>query len=73
MDNREKLTAIITTYNEAPNVAECIDSVKWADEVIVVDSFSDDGTVEIARSAGVRLLQLEAVRRTVRAGRNIAI
>jgi glycosyltransferase involved in cell wall biosynthesis len=55
----EKITAIIPTFNEEHNIAAAIDSVSWADEVIVVDSFSRDKTVDIAKEKGVRLLQRE--------------
>ena len=55
----KKITAIIPTFNEQHNIAGAIDSVSWADEIIVVDSFSTDQTVEIAKSKGVRLLQRE--------------
>ncbi|MBN1261430.1 MAG: glycosyltransferase family 2 protein [Anaerolineae bacterium] len=51
------LTAIILTLNEAHHVADCIDSVRWADSVLVVDSFSTDETVTLARAAGARLVQ----------------
>ena len=51
-----KLSVIIPTRNEAHNIAECIASVAWADEVLVVDDFSDDGTAEIAAGAGARVL-----------------
>lgn len=43
-----KVTAIIPTYNEEKNIEAAIQSVLWADEVIVVDSFSTDKTLEIA-------------------------
>jgi len=43
------ISAIITTYNEADNIAEAIESLSFCDEVIVVDSFSDDKTVAIAK------------------------
>lgn len=47
------LSVVIISYNEAQNIGRCIDSVRRvADEVILVDSFSDDGTVEIAESRG---------------------
>lgn len=55
----KKITAIIPTYNEADNIEAAIDSVSWADEVIVVDSFSNDNTVELAKAKGVRILQRE--------------
>jgi glycosyltransferase involved in cell wall biosynthesis len=43
------LSVIIITKNEALNIRACIDSVKWADEIIVVDSGSTDDTVAICR------------------------
>lgn len=46
---RRPLSVIITTFNEEVNVAECIESVQFADEILLVDSFSTDRTVEIAR------------------------
>jgi len=58
---RQQVTAIVPTYNEESNIRECLESVKWADEVIVVDSFSTDSTVEICRGYGVRLVQHEYV------------
>jgi glycosyltransferase involved in cell wall biosynthesis len=46
----QKVTAIIPTFNEEVNIKEAIESVLWADEVIVVDSFSTDKTQEIVKS-----------------------
>ncbi len=45
-----KLSVIIITKNEVENIAACIKSVAFADEFIVVDSGSTDGTVEVARA-----------------------
>ncbi|MBI3599244.1 MAG: glycosyltransferase family 2 protein [Nitrospinae bacterium] len=45
----EKLSVTIITYNEEKNIRDCLNSVKWADEIVVVDSFSTDKTVEICR------------------------
>lgn len=42
------LSVIIITLNEEKNIGECLESVKWADELVVVDSRSADRTVEIA-------------------------
>jgi len=53
----EKLSVIITTYNEAHNIREVIASVAWADEVLVVDSYSTDGTPEAAKATGAKVLQ----------------
>jgi glycosyltransferase involved in cell wall biosynthesis len=52
------LSVVIITYNEEKNIRRCIDSVlKVADEIIVVDSFSDDNTVDIAVSMGAAVKQ----------------
>lgn len=51
----------ILTYNEATEIAECLESAMLCDDVVVVDSFSTDGTVEIARRYGVRVVQHEFV------------
>jgi glycosyltransferase involved in cell wall biosynthesis len=49
----QPLSVVIITYNEEENIARCLDSVRsLADEVIVVDSYSTDNTVDIARSMG---------------------
>jgi glycosyltransferase involved in cell wall biosynthesis len=56
---RLALSVIITTYNEEINVGECIESVSWADEILLVDSFSSDQTVEIARRYPIQILQRE--------------
>jgi glycosyltransferase involved in cell wall biosynthesis len=44
-----RLSVILITKNEAANIRACLESVAWADEIIVVDSGSTDGTQEIAR------------------------
>lgn len=51
-----KISATIITFNEERNIQQAIDSVKWADEVVVVDSESTDKTREIAESLGARVL-----------------
>ncbi len=43
-----KISVIINTFNEERNIENCLKSVKWADEIIIVDMYSDDRTVEIA-------------------------
>ncbi|HKG58863.1 MAG TPA: glycosyltransferase family 2 protein [Pyrinomonadaceae bacterium] len=46
----DQITPLILTYNEAPNIARSLGALEWAKDVVVVDSFSDDNTVEIAKS-----------------------
>jgi glycosyltransferase involved in cell wall biosynthesis len=53
------LSVTIITRNEADNLPAALDSVSWADEVLVVDCGSTDRTVEIARQQGARVLQRE--------------
>ncbi|MBI1824721.1 MAG: glycosyltransferase family 2 protein [Nitrospirae bacterium] len=45
-----KLSAIVITLNEENNIRACLESIKWVDEIIVVDSGSRDKTVEICKS-----------------------
>ena len=51
------VSILILTLNEQINLGACLDSVKWCDDVIVLDSNSVDGTVAIARERGARVLQ----------------
>ena len=51
-----KITATIITLNEAENIRDAIYSVKWADEIVVVDSESTDATREVAAQAGARVI-----------------
>ena len=53
------ITAYIITYNESNNIRDCLNSVLWCDEIIVVDAFSSDDTTEIASSLGARVIKNE--------------
>lgn len=44
-----KISVVINTYNEQKNIVRCLESVKWADEIVVVDMYSTDKTKEIAK------------------------
>src|SRR5512142_2984033 len=55
----ERLSVVLTTLNEERNIERCLDSVRWADEIVVVDSFSRDRTVELARKYTARVYQHE--------------
>jgi hypothetical protein len=50
------LSVLILTLNEELNLPKCLASVSWSDDIVVLDSFSTDRTVEIAKAAGARVL-----------------
>ena len=54
--DRKQLSVTIITLNEERRIGKCIKSVSFADEIIVVDSGSQDRTVEIAEQAGARVI-----------------
>lgn len=56
---REKISVCIIAGNEEKNIRRCIESATWADEIIVVDSFSTDRTVEICNEYTTRVYQHE--------------
>ena len=51
------ISVIIPTFNEADQIAAALESVDWADERIIVDSFSTDDTLEIAKAYDPKILQ----------------
>ena len=55
----ERLTVVLVTLNEERNIERCLGSVSWADEIVVVDSFSVDRTVELARRYTTKVYQHE--------------
>ena len=58
---REKLTALVPSFNEEKNIEECLKGLTWADEILVVDSYSTDSTVEIAHRYTDRVIRHEYV------------
>src|SRR5882757_9540304 len=50
------ITLLVMTYNEASNIARCLDSVPFANEKLVVDSGSSDATAQIARTHGAKVI-----------------
>jgi glycosyltransferase involved in cell wall biosynthesis len=54
----QKISAYILAFNEAEKVKAAVESVLWADEVVVADSGSTDGTAEIAAGLGARVVQI---------------
>src|SRR5690348_370626 len=53
------LSVLVPTLNEQRNIVACLESVAWADDVVVVDSGSQDGTRELARRCGARVLDFQ--------------
>src|ERR1700704_5013958 len=51
------VSVIVPIKNEAANLRKCLDSIKWADEVFVVDSQSADGSLAIAQEYGAQVVQ----------------
>ena len=56
---RTAVSTMIFTLNEEIHLPSCLSSLQWCDDVIVIDSFSTDGTEKICRAAGVRFFQHE--------------
>lgn len=54
---RELLSAFVICFNEEDNVQACLESLSFCDEIVVIDSFSTDQTVEIARNFGATVIE----------------
>jgi glycosyltransferase involved in cell wall biosynthesis len=54
-----KVSVYVIAFNEAEKIRETLKSVQWADEVVLVDSHSTDGTSDIARDLGARVVQVD--------------
>ncbi len=51
------ISVTVISKNESRNIKDCLESVNWASEVIVIDQFSTDGTADMARSSGAKVFQ----------------
>jgi len=54
---REGLAVVIIARNEAPRIEPCLESAAFADEMIVVDALSEDGTADLCRKRGARVFE----------------
>lgn len=54
-----RLSVFVTTFNNARTLESCLASVDWADEIVVLDSYSGDATLDIAARHGARIVQHE--------------
>jgi Glycosyltransferases involved in cell wall biogenesis len=53
-----KISVYIIAFNEVEKIRDCINSVLWADEIIIADSHSTDGTSEIAIELGAKVIHI---------------
>lgn len=54
--SREKLSVVIITKNEEDKISRCLESIKWADEIVIVDDVSEDHTIEICQKYGAKVI-----------------
>ncbi|MCF7907848.1 MAG: glycosyltransferase family 2 protein [Candidatus Omnitrophica bacterium] len=57
MKTRLSFSAVIITKNAEAKIRNCLESIKWADQVVVVDGFSTDSTVDICKEYGAKIVQ----------------
>jgi glycosyltransferase involved in cell wall biosynthesis len=57
--SQPKVSAVVIAYNDEPNIRACLETLKWADEIVVVDSYSTDATEKISREFTDRVYQHE--------------
>jgi len=53
----KKISAIIITFNEEKNIKECLENLEWCNEIVIVDSYSEDKTLEIAKKFKTKIYQ----------------
>ena len=56
-DTKLPISVIVPVKNEAANMVRCLERLQWADEIFVVDSQSDDDTVDISEQMGAKVVQ----------------
>tara|TARA_B110000881_G_scaffold193819_1_gene187379 strand:- start:76 stop:399 length:324 start_codon:yes stop_codon:yes gene_type:complete len=56
-----KFSILLPTYNCERTIEQTLLSIKWADEILVVDSFSNDSTLDIVKEYGVNVIQHEYI------------
>jgi len=72
MSRSQKLSVAIATFNEEKNIKDCLESAKWADEIVVVDGQSSDKTVEIAKKYTDKVI-ITANKQMFHINKNLAI
>lgn len=56
---KKSISAVIITMNEEERIRPCLESIKWADEIIIIDSFSTDKTIDICKEYTDKISQRE--------------
>ena len=56
---KAKVSVYVLAYNEEAKIEDCIKSVLWADEVVLIDSHSTDKTAQIAEELGAKVVQVD--------------
>ena len=51
------ISAVVLTKNEEKNIKECLETLNWCDELVVIDDYSEDKTVEISQKLGAKVFQ----------------
>ena len=51
------VSVLVLTLNEEQNLSECLESASWSDDIVVLDAYSSDATVDVARQHGARVFQ----------------
>jgi glycosyltransferase involved in cell wall biosynthesis len=59
MNHRVPVSVLVPIKNEAANLRRCLESVRWADEILIADSHSSDGSIQIAEQFGARVFQFD--------------
>ena len=54
-----KITGIVITHNEEKNIMDCLESIKWIDEILIVDSHSNDNTIQLAKQYTDKIYSVE--------------
>jgi len=57
LSGRMKLSVVILARNEEDKIADCLESIKWVDEIVVVDGFSTDATADICEKYGAKIVR----------------
>lgn len=57
-----KISTLILTYNSSYTLERCLKSIQWTDEIVLIDSYSKDSTIDIAKKYNCKIYQIERMR-----------